>query len=124
MFSWKSFLVALPVALAGAWGVVDGGERVAAARAEMAREAAAGRAEGESFLKTLEGAHADRQIEAFDRRRALALDLARARRDQLLGLLGLVAAGLLGAGVSVVRRIAREVGEARGRSSRDGGHSP
>ena len=124
MFSWKSFLVALPVALAGAWGVVDGGARVTAARAEMAREAAAGRAEGESFLKTLEGAHADRQIEAFDRRRALALDLARARRDQLLGLLGLVAAGLLGAGVSVVRRIAREVGEARGRSSRDGGHSP
>ncbi len=124
MISWKSLLVALPVALAGAWGVVDGGARVDAARAAMAREAAAGRAEGESFLKTLEEAHADRQIEAFDRRRALALDLARARRDQLLGLLGLVAAGLLVAGVSVMRRIAREVGEARGRTSRDGGHSP
>jgi len=113
MLPWKAVLVSLPVALAGGWAVVSGGVRIDGLRREMARLEAAGRAEGESYLKTLEGAHADRQLEVFDRRRELALDLARARRDQLLGVLGLVAAALLYAGVVVVRRIAREVEEGR-----------
>jgi hypothetical protein len=115
MLSWKAFLVSLPLALAGGYGLVSGGLRLSAARAEMARQAAAVRSEGESYMKTLEGTHADRQLEAFDRRRALALDLARARRDQLLGLLGLVAAVLAALAVTVVRRIGREISETRGR---------
>jgi hypothetical protein len=124
MLSWKAFLVALPVALAGGWAMVDGGVRLSSVRAEMARQDAAGRAEGESYMKTLKGAHADRQIEAFDRRRALALDLARARRDQLLGLMALVAAVLLALAISVVRRIGREIGEEHGRFDGSTGHPP
>jgi hypothetical protein len=111
MLSWKALLVALPVALAGAWGLAEGGSRLQATRREMARLEEQGRAEGESFLRTLQGSHAERQLEAFDRRRVLALELARARRDQLLGLLGLVSSGLIAAGGTVVGRIAAEVAE-------------
>lgn len=109
----KAFLVALPVALAGGWGVFHGSSRLAAVRQEMAQVDAQSRAAGESFLKTLQGSHADRQLEALDRRRALALELARARRDQMLGALGLVAAALVLAGAAVARRIAAEVDEGK-----------
>jgi hypothetical protein len=111
MISWKAVLVALPVALAGGWGVVSGQSRLERARQEMAQLEVAGRFEGESFMKTLQGAHADRQLEVFDRRRQLALELARARRDQMLGVLGMVASALLLAAASVIRRIAAEVAE-------------
>jgi HAMP domain-containing protein len=111
MISWKAFLVAFPVAVAGAWGVASGQSRLESARQEMARLEVAGRFEGESFMKTLQGAHADRQLEVFDRRRELALELARARRDQMLGVLALVASALLLAAASVIRRIAAEVAE-------------
>jgi len=50
---------------------------------------------------------------AFDRRRALALDLAAARRDRLLGVLGVAAAGLAGAALSVLSRISAEIEEDR-----------
>ncbi len=123
----KALLVAVPLALASVWGVVSGAERLASLRGEMARLEAAGRAEGESFVKTLRGAHADRQLEAFDRRRALALEAARARRDQLLGYLGLAAAALFLAGAAAVRRVAREVAEDRRLVSGppdDGGRPP
>jgi hypothetical protein len=113
MLSWKAVLVALPVALAGGWGVASGSSRLAAGRGEMARLEAAGRAVGDSFVQTLQGSHADRQLELFDRRRALALDLARARRDQMLGALGLAAAALVLAGAAVAGRIAAEVDEGR-----------
>jgi len=113
MLHWKAVLLSLPVALAGGWAVASGAVRIEGLRGEMSRLEAAGRAEGESFMKTLEEAHADRQLEVFDRRRELALDLARARRDQLLGILGLVASALLYAGAVVARRIAREVEEGR-----------
>jgi hypothetical protein len=109
----KAVLVALPVALAGGWGVASGSSRLAAVRLEMSQVEAQSRAAGESFLKTLQGSHAERQLEALDRRRALALDLARARRDQMLGALGLVAAALLLAGAVVARRIAAEVDEGK-----------
>lgn len=109
MPSWKALLASLSLAAASVWAVESGGSRVASLRREMAALDAAGRAEGESFLKTLRGDHADRQIEHFDRRRELALQQARARRDQLLGVFGLVGAALLLAASSVVRRIRAEV---------------
>ncbi len=125
MPSLKAFLVSLPVALAGAWGLASGAGRISAVRAEMTQLEAAGRAEGESYMKTLQGAHAERQLEHFDRRRALALELARARRNELLGLLGLVAAALIFLGVTVVQRVGREIGEERERlSGGSGGGAP
>lgn len=113
MLPWKALLVSLPVAFASGWALANASARLEALRGEMARLEAAGRAEGESFVRTLEGAHAERQLEHFDRRRLLALDQARARRDQLLGFLGLVGAALLFAGVRAFRRIGAEVDEHR-----------
>jgi len=124
MVPLRAVLVALPVALAGGWGVASGSARLASVRQEMSRLEAASRAAGESFVKTLQGSHADRQLEALDRRRALALDLARARRDQMLGVLGLVAAGLVLAGAALARRIAAEVDEGRRIVSRPPGAPP
>jgi len=121
MPSAKALLVSLPVALAGAWALGSGTMRVEELRREMSRLDAASRAEGESFLKTFEGAHADRQIQHFDERRRLALQQARARRDQLLGLLGLAGAALLLAGVTIVGRIGAEVTRERARAERPSG---
>jgi hypothetical protein len=109
MPSWKAFLPSLLLAAASLWAVQSGGARVESLRAEMAALDAAGRAEGESFLKTLEGDHADRQLAHFDRRRELALQQARARRDELLGVFGLVGSALLLAGGALLRRIRAEV---------------
>jgi hypothetical protein len=121
MFPWKALLVSLPVALASGWALASASSRLEGLRAEMARLEEAGRAEGESFVKTLEGAHAERQLEHFDRRRHLALEQARARRDQLLGVLGLVAAALLFAATRVIRRIGAEVAEERQRAAGEPG---
>jgi hypothetical protein len=123
MLPWKALLVSMPVALAGGWALASASARLQDLRGEMARLEAAGRAEGESFVRTLEGAHAERQLEHFDRRRALALELARARRDQLLGVLGLVGAALLFAGARAIRRIGAEVDEERRRVAAEGGRA-
>jgi hypothetical protein len=111
MLPFKALLVSVPVALAGGYALTSGTTRLEALRGEMARLEAAGRAEGESYVKTLEGAHAERQLEHFDRRRRLALEQARARRDQMLGVLGLAGAALIFAGARLVRRIGAEVSE-------------
>jgi hypothetical protein len=79
---------------------------LAAARAEI-------QATGASFVETLQGEHAERQRLVFERRRTLALELAAARRDRLLGLLLTTAAGLAGAGLSVMARISGEIEEDR-----------
>ncbi|HEY7725560.1 MAG TPA: hypothetical protein VH880_09510 [Anaeromyxobacteraceae bacterium] len=109
----RALLLSLPVALLGGWAAASGAGRIAEIRSEMARLEVAGRSAGESFVKTFEGAQAERQLEAYDRRRALALELARARRDEILGLLGVGAAALLHVGLSLMRRIAAEVEEER-----------
>jgi hypothetical protein len=75
--------------------------------------AEAGRAAGASFVETLRGDHAERQRLAYDRRRELALSLAAARRDRLLGILAVVGAGVLLSSLVVLRRIAREIDEDR-----------
>ncbi len=102
-----------PVAAAGlaltlhaTWRVNDGSRDLAALRAEA--EAA-----GASFVATLQGEHAERQRVLFERRRTLALELAAARRDRLLGLLLTAGAGLAGAALSVMSTIASEVEEDR-----------
>jgi hypothetical protein len=80
---------------------------------ELAALAQEGQSAGASFVETLQGGFAERQRLAFDRRRALALDLAAARRDRLLGVLAVGAAGLAGAALSVLSRISAEIEEDR-----------
>jgi hypothetical protein len=109
----KTALLCLTVALAGLGVAVHATFRVARGERELVALAAASKAEGESFVDTLQGEHAERQRLALDQRRALALALAAARRDRLLGLLAAVAAGLVLAAAVVLSRIAAEVEEDR-----------
>ncbi len=87
--------------------------RVNALERELVESAREGQAAGASFVETLQGEHAERQRLAFDRRRDVALGLAAARRDRILGFLVVAGAGLAGAALSVMSRIAAEVEEDR-----------
>jgi len=109
----KIALVCLPVALAGLGVAIHASYRVSGLQRELAALAEAGRSEGQSFVETLQGAHAERQRLTYDRRRTLALSLAAARRDRLLGLAAAVAAGLAAGGLTALARIAAEVEEDR-----------
>ena len=109
----KILALVLPIAAAGLAVTVHGTFRVNALQRELAALASEGRSAGDSFVETLKGEHAERQRMAFERRRALALDLAAARRDRLLGLLAVAGAGLAGSALSVMTRISAEVEEDR-----------
>jgi hypothetical protein len=101
------------IALSGTGVAVRSTFRVRALEAELAATASAGQAAGASFVETLQGEHAERQRLAFDRRREVALALASARRDRLLGALAVAAAALAFAALRVMGRIAAEVAEDR-----------
>ncbi len=109
----KILMVCIPVALAGLGLAVHATFRVNGLQRELAAVAAEGQSAGASFVETLQGDFAERQRMAFDRRRALALDLAAARRDRLLGVLVVAASGLAGGALSVLSRIAAEIEEDR-----------
>ena len=112
------------VALGGAAVVARASVRVRAIGAELRAVTTAGDAAGASFVETLRGEHAERQQLAFDRRRALALDLAAARRDRLLGALAVAGAALGGAAAHALSRISSEIDEDRqhlGAQPRDAG---
>jgi hypothetical protein len=109
----KLLLLCGPFAAAGLALAVEGTFRVNARSAELAAVRAESEAAGAAFVQTLRGEDAERQKLLFEKRRALAIELAAARRDRLLGLLLVGAAGLAGSILSVMRRIAAEVDEDR-----------
>ncbi len=109
----KILMVCIPVAAAGLALALHATFRVNALQRDLAALATEGRSAGASFVETLQGDWAERQRMAFDRRRALALDLAAARRDRLLGILAVAGAGLAGAALSVLSRISAEIEEDR-----------
>jgi hypothetical protein len=109
----KILMICIPVAVGGLGLGVHATVRVNALDRELAALATEGQSAGASFVATLQGDWAERQRIAFDRRRAIALDLAAARRDRLLGALAVGAAGLVGAALSVLSRIAAEIEEDR-----------
>jgi hypothetical protein len=113
MIPGKALLVAIPLAVAGGWLAQASTARVGALRAELAALDEQGRAEGDSFVRTLQGAHAERQFQLLTQRHEVAVKLAGARRNQLLGVLLIVAAGLAFAFVRAAQRIAAEVEEDR-----------
>ncbi|HSD22373.1 MAG TPA: hypothetical protein VLC54_20150 [Anaeromyxobacter sp.] len=101
------------VALAGLAVTVRSSLRVGALESELQAAGATGQAEGASFVQTLRGEHAERQRLAFDRRRDVALALASARRDRLLGVLAIAGVALLYGAGRVLSRVAAEVAEDR-----------
>lgn len=113
MISFKALLFALPVAFAGGWMVHASSGRIAVLRAELSALDSEGRAEGASFVRTLQGSHAERQLDILSRRRAAAIALATARRDQLLGGMVVAFAILLFVFVRAAQRIAAEIEEDR-----------
>jgi hypothetical protein len=106
-------LLCASVALAGLAVATEATFRVARHERALGALAEASRAEGRSFVETLQGHHAERQRIALDTRRALALSLARARRDRLLGAVAVAGAALAALGLRVLARIAGEVEEDR-----------
>ena len=109
----KLLLVCGPFAAAGLALALHATFRVNARSAELAAVRAEADAAGAAFVATLRGEDAERQKLLFERRRALAVELAASRRDRLLGLLLTGAAGLAGSILSVMSRIAAEVEEDR-----------
>ncbi|HYG66214.1 MAG TPA: hypothetical protein VD838_01095 [Anaeromyxobacteraceae bacterium] len=121
----KITLLCLPLAIVGLAAAVHATLRVERHERELAALAEAGRAEGASFVETLRGAHAERQRLAYDKRRELALALAAARRDRLLGVMGVAGAGVLLSALLVLRRIGREIEEDRRHlGAQDASHRP
>jgi len=102
-----------PLAALGLAGAVTGTVRVSSARRELSALAATSAFEGRAFAETLRGAHAERQLDALTRRRAIARELAAARRDRLLGVLLLAGSALAALGIRALRRMADENAEDR-----------
>jgi hypothetical protein len=113
MLPGKAILVAAPLVLAGAGAGWHAHGRVGALRAELAAVDARGKAEGDSYLRTLQGAHAERQLDLLTRRHDVAMRLAAARRDRLLGVMAVLGGGLVFAFVRAAQRISGEVEEGR-----------
>jgi hypothetical protein len=109
----KILLLCVPLAAGGLGLSLHATFRTSHLEREVASAASAGEAAGASFVETLQGEHAERQRLALDRRRELAVELAAARRDRLLGFLAVAAAGLAGSALSVMSRISAEVEEDR-----------
>jgi hypothetical protein len=109
----KILLLCGPFAAAGLALAVHATFRVNAGVSELAAVRVESDAAGAAFVATLRGEDAERQRLLFERRRTLAVELAAARRDRLLGLLLVAGAGLAGSVLSVMSRIAAEVEEDR-----------
>ena len=101
------------VAAAGLGVAARSTVRARALEVELRTATATGQAEGASFVETLRGEHAERQRLALDRRRDVALALASARRDRLLGALAIAGVALFYGAGRVLTRVAAEVDEDR-----------
>jgi hypothetical protein len=106
-------LVCGPLAALGLAAVLSGTLRIARAQRELAALAETSAFEGRAFAETLRGAHAERQLEALDRRRALARELATARRNRVLGVVVLAGTAILALGLRAFARMAEEIAEDR-----------
>ncbi len=109
----KALLICLPIALAGGGVVLTSTRRIDRLKDEYAALEDTVRSEGDLFRRTLQGAHVEKQLHAFDERRKIAVELTAARRDRFLGLFAVVGSFLGLATAGVLRRIARELEEDR-----------
>lgn len=112
MIPAKALLVSVPLVLAGGALAGTAHGRMGSLRVELAAAEMQGRAEADSYVRTLQGTHAQRQLDLLSRHHDLALHLAAARRDQLLGVVLALGGVLAFAVVRAAERVARELEEA------------
>jgi hypothetical protein len=113
MVPTKLIILFLPFALIGGWVVFDSSRTILKTERELARLEEVGNAQGASFVRTLQGSHATRQMATYDQRRKLARELANANRNRFFGVLAIILGGLVVLARSLLRRIASEVEEDR-----------
>jgi len=113
MPSWKSAVLIAPVALVGAWAIFSSTRDIRGLEEEFQRQGEATAAEGASFIATFQAEHADAYLRALDRRREIAAKMTKLRRNRLIGLFLIVAAGTGIVGTSILSRISRELEEDR-----------
>lgn len=117
-------LVCGPLAALGLAAAVTGTVRVGRAHRALAELAETSAFEGRAFAETLQGAHAERQLEALDARRRIARELAAARRDRLLGVILLAGSVLAALGLRAFGRMAAEIEEDRRHVTGSGAAAP
>jgi hypothetical protein len=103
-----ALLVALPLAVPSAWFAFASGTRVAELRRTLTQAESAGQ-DASAAVGRLEPHAVEVQLAAFDHRRAIARELVRARRNRVIGAIGVAAAALAFAAVTVARRISAEL---------------
>jgi hypothetical protein len=113
MVSWKSVALLAPLAVAGGWVAVQATREIGRLESEFRAQGQASQAEGASFVETFRPEHADRYLEALDRRRAIASRMTVLRRNRFLGIFAVVVSGLGIAAASVFARISRDLEEQR-----------
>lgn len=112
--SFRTVLIVCgPLAAIGLAAAVSGTIRVSRAQRELAALAETSAIEGRAFAETLQGRHAEAQLDALDRRRRLARELATARRNRLLGGILVAGSAVLGLGLRALARMASEIEEDR-----------
>ncbi len=124
MIPKKALLICLPIALAGGGVAFEASRRIERLKGELAGLEATAQSEGALFRQTLQGAHVERQLQAFDARRKIAVDLTAARRDRFLGIFGIALSVLGAAAASVLKRIGDELEEHRRMLHGDDGPPP
>jgi hypothetical protein len=120
MVSWKSVALLAPLAAVGGWVAVQASRDIGQLEAEFRTQGQASQAEGASFVETFRPEHADRYLQALDRRRAIASRITVLRRNRFLGVFAILVAALGVAAASVFARISRDLDEER-RWLRSGG---
>jgi hypothetical protein len=121
MIPKKAIYLSLPIALLGVGVVGHSTWRIQGMTEELEKAEATGRAEGAEFVATLRGAHAERQLQAYDDRRSLAMGIGAARRNRFVGIFMVAAAGLLALGLKVLSSISSEVAQDRSLFTDSGG---
>ena len=113
MIPKPAIFICVPLGALAAWAIGASTIQIDALHQEIAALDETGKAEGASFIETLQGQHVEKQLQTFDRRRALAHALGDAQRNRFLGVFGIAAASFIAVALSVLSRISSEVAEDR-----------
>jgi hypothetical protein len=98
MIPKPAILICVPLGALAAWAIGTSTMRINALHLEIASLEETGKAEGASFVETLQGQHVEKQLQ---------------QRMRFLGIFGLAAATFIAVALSVLSKISSEVSEDR-----------